>query len=143
MHNQIPGVNQKRIIRPNALCAVKPSGGGSCYGDSGGPLMSNFKGKTFAIGIVSWGIKCGDPNTPGVYTRVDPYLSWIKENTKDSLDCSLGNSGHEKCHYNFDESTTKATTNYPKMSIPKQFGSFQDMFGTFNTFMHNFQKMFG
>uniref|UniRef100_A0A147BBW4 Putative trypsin-like serine protease n=1 Tax=Ixodes ricinus TaxID=34613 RepID=A0A147BBW4_IXORI len=55
--------------------------GDSCQGDSGGPLMvqdKNTKQWTL-IGIVSWGIKCGEPGIPGIYTRVTEYLDFIYE----------------------------------------------------------------
>jgi len=52
----------------------------TCQGDSGGPLVS---GSTL-VGIVSWGLGCagydeGTPIrlTPGVYTRLGAYLSWL------------------------------------------------------------------
>ncbi len=68
------------------LCAMgrMPLGGSrnalprSCKGDSGGPL-TNAQGTRRLIGIVSWNISgCrGDPDKPGVYTRVAAYADWI------------------------------------------------------------------
>lgn len=47
-------------------------------GDSGSPLMMQRQdGKWVNIGIVSWGIGCGNPAYPGVYTKVASYLKWI------------------------------------------------------------------
>jgi hypothetical protein len=49
----------------------------SCNGDSGGPLLDKTTGKQ--VGIVSFGKGCGDPDFPGVYTRVSTYKSWIHD----------------------------------------------------------------
>lgn len=50
-------------------------------GDSGGPLLHQLaNGRWVNIGIVSWGIRCGDPGYPGIYTRVNSYLDWIFAN---------------------------------------------------------------
>lgn len=66
------------------LCAGELDGGkDSCQGDSGGPLMQpvsvdgvpNF----YQIGIVSYGIGCARPDVPGVYTRVQTFVDWIRE----------------------------------------------------------------
>ena len=56
----------------------------SCSGDSGGPMLSSElnNGRWSVIGITSFGVKCGDPRFPGVYTRVDQYLDWISRNTQ-------------------------------------------------------------
>jgi len=49
----------------------------TCQGDSGGPMV-RAKGEPVLIGIVSWGIGCGD-KYPGVYVRIDKdhYYDWI------------------------------------------------------------------
>lgn len=72
-------------ISDNMLCAGNKQGGkDSCQGDSGGPLMLQGPNKRWmVIGVVSWGIKCGQPNYPGVYTRVSKYIDWIHQNSKD------------------------------------------------------------
>lgn len=49
-------------------------------GDSGGPFVSN---KTL-IGIVSWSIACAEGH-PDVYTRIYPYLDWIRREQKVAL----------------------------------------------------------
>ncbi|KAF4096221.1 complement factor I [Onychostoma macrolepis] len=54
----------------------------SCQGDSGGPLVcTDRSGLSYVWGIVSWGEKCGEPNHPGVYTKVAHYFDWIRSNT--------------------------------------------------------------
>ena len=54
------------------------SGGGkdSCQGDSGGPIIE--QGGT-QVGIVSWGIGCGNAANPGFYVRVSAFSDWIEQ----------------------------------------------------------------
>jgi secreted trypsin-like serine protease len=72
-----------------------PSLGGtdSCKGDSGGPLWrwvgNRSKKRAFLIGIVSRGWGCGRQGSPGVYTKISAYASWIKKNVR-SDSCANG-----------------------------------------------------
>ena len=61
----------------------------SCRGDSGGGLYTWKNGKPILLGVVSrgWGSDnkngCAEQNFPGIYTRVQKYLDWIHENSKE------------------------------------------------------------
>ncbi|CAL4060273.1 unnamed protein product [Meganyctiphanes norvegica] len=74
-------------IEDTMMCAGQ-TGKDSCQGDSGGPLVFKDGGNNYdQIGVVSWGYGCGAQNAPGVYTRVNKYMDWIKTNTKDGTYC--------------------------------------------------------
>ncbi|XP_055594382.1 trypsin-1-like [Uranotaenia lowii] len=75
-------------ITDNMMCAGFPDGGhDACQGDSGGPLQIGDTSLREVVGIVSWGEGCAKPNYPGVYTRVNRYLQWIKNNSRDGCLC--------------------------------------------------------
>lgn len=69
------------------LCAGNITEGGvdACQHDSGGPLAvrANRDGKTVweVVGVVSFGVQCGLPGYPGVYTRVSTFVPWILQST--------------------------------------------------------------
>ncbi|GAA0601718.1 serine protease [Kutzneria viridogrisea] len=60
------------------LCMDSRNQRTACYGDSGGPAV--YMANERVIGVTSRGSRsCGDQDT--LYTRVQPYLSWIKSYT--------------------------------------------------------------
>ncbi|XP_049702062.2 serine protease snake [Helicoverpa armigera] len=71
------------------MCAGKLTGGvDTCRGDSGGPLQVKIpllftypdmvRSMNYVIGVTAFGIRCGLPGLPGVYTRVDSFIDWIE-----------------------------------------------------------------
>ncbi|KAJ6633373.1 Proclotting enzyme [Pseudolycoriella hygida] len=70
-------------ISDTVICAGATEGGrDSCQGDSGGPLLIQLPNKRWVIvGVVSWGMRCGEANHPGIYTRVSSFSDWIIENS--------------------------------------------------------------
>lgn len=82
------GYNPKfKLIHDDMWCAgYKEGKKDACRGDSGGPLVCSVNGVWVQMGITSWGWGCAEPKHPGVYTRVQYYLSWIEENVKSLQD---------------------------------------------------------
>lgn len=66
-----PEVYGEDFLRADMLGAGPLDGGaGSCYGDSGGPLMVGDGAGRRQIGVVSWGGGCAVDHAPTVYSRV-------------------------------------------------------------------------
>lgn len=65
---------------PNgALCALGEHGQDACIGDSGGPMMYYNKKRCQyeVVGVVSWGIGCGQQGVPGIYSRVTSAFNFF------------------------------------------------------------------
>ncbi|XP_068618770.1 uncharacterized protein [Battus philenor] len=68
-------------LNPGFICAGGEDGKDACKGDGGGPLVCERSGTWQLVGVVSWGIGCGQPGVPGVYVKVAHYLDWISQVT--------------------------------------------------------------
>lgn len=65
------------------ICAGSNETKDTCSGDSGGPLLAyhpDYPCMYTVVGITSFGIGCGTPDQPGIYTRVYNYIEWIRNN---------------------------------------------------------------
>ena len=52
-----------------------------------GPLTYTTGLSTYAVGVVSWGMECGDPGKIGVYARVTSAMQWIHKNMNKTYKC--------------------------------------------------------
>ncbi|WP_079154369.1 serine protease [Streptomyces subrutilus] len=69
-----PGDLSGQYRAESMVCAGDGGGGkDACQGDSGGPLVAQGR----LIGLVSWGRGCGRADSPGVYTRIAPLVSFV------------------------------------------------------------------
>ena len=61
-------------------------GVGPCIGDAGGPLVvpdSSDADLAVLYGLVSWGgSPCGQANRPEVFTRITPFVGFIRGHMK-------------------------------------------------------------
>ena len=86
----------KDIVNPCMMCAMS-IGPDACSGDSGGPLLVRGPAEDgsadIQVGIVSFGVECGNPNFPGVYARISEAYDWIGETVCSSSDYPVNNFG--------------------------------------------------
>ncbi|XP_014289649.1 phenoloxidase-activating factor 2 [Halyomorpha halys] len=69
------------ILHEGFICAGGEDKRDTCKGDGGGPLYCPSKAdpnKMVQIGIVAWGIGCGE-GFPTVFASVEHYLPWVQK----------------------------------------------------------------
>ena len=69
-------------LHPSFVCAGGEKDKDACRGDGGGPLVCPIDPEDpdtlyTQVGIVAWGIGCGQENVPGVYTSVAEQVCWM------------------------------------------------------------------
>jgi secreted trypsin-like serine protease len=75
------------LISENMFCAgdpkAKETARDTCDGDNGGPVIAKGPdGNPVQVGLTSWGVTCGNPDNPGVYTRLSRYTDWVRGKAK-------------------------------------------------------------
>ncbi|HEY5927564.1 MAG TPA: trypsin-like serine protease [Kofleriaceae bacterium] len=93
----VPGYAYKRVgsahlvrIGDHEVTIENVAEAGACNGDSGGPVYATIDGALEIAAVVSRGLAFMDCSPGGVYTRVDPYISWIESHV--TLPCGSGSS---------------------------------------------------
>jgi len=69
-------------LHSSFTCAGGEEGVDTCRGDGGSPLACPSKedpDKYVQVGIVAWGIGCGEGGVPGVYASVPKLMKWVEE----------------------------------------------------------------
>uniref|UniRef100_A0A182LSK4 Peptidase S1 domain-containing protein n=1 Tax=Anopheles culicifacies TaxID=139723 RepID=A0A182LSK4_9DIPT len=66
-------------LHRSAICARAAELQDTCDKDGGTPMACPKEDGTYVLaGITSWGLKCGNPDAPGVYVDVGKFVCWIK-----------------------------------------------------------------
>ncbi|ROT73786.1 serine proteinase 1 [Penaeus vannamei] len=75
-----PRLGLRFSLHRSFMCAGGNPGEDACTGDGGSPLVCPVPGNpsTYVqVGVVSWGLGCGQAGIPGVYASVSEALPWI------------------------------------------------------------------
>lgn len=73
-------VGAKIKVTKDTICAKTDDLSGICYGDSGGPLTTEYKGKRYLVGLSSWKTGHGCWTLlKSAFVRVGNYRKWIED----------------------------------------------------------------
>jgi kallikrein len=70
------------ILHRSFICAGGEPDLDTCTGDGGSPLVCPDRknpNRYLQVGIVAWGIGCGENQVPGVYADVATFRNWVDE----------------------------------------------------------------
>ncbi|XP_016964759.3 phenoloxidase-activating factor 2 [Drosophila biarmipes] len=84
------------------ICAGGERGKDACLGDGGSALfcrMEQDPARFEQIGIVNWGIGCGQENLPATYTNVEMFIDWIYQHLAGYHLSSVPLAGHLPLHF--------------------------------------------
>ena len=79
------------LVTSNMVCTGNQQAGevSPCFGDAGGPLVvpdSSDADLAVLYGLVSWGASiCAQAKSPQVYTRITPFVGWIRGYMKGAI----------------------------------------------------------
>ncbi|XP_053687815.1 phenoloxidase-activating factor 2-like [Sabethes cyaneus] len=69
------------VLHDSYMCAGGEENVDVCTGDGGAPLACatpGDSGRYYQVGIVAWGIGCGQKGIPGAYTDIVSFIPWIR-----------------------------------------------------------------
>ena len=73
-----PRLPRQFRLHDSFTCAGGEADRDACRGDGGGPLVCRGPEERYTqVGIVAWGIGCGQENVPGVYTDLAAQVCWL------------------------------------------------------------------
>lgn len=80
-----PRLGDEFELHESFICAGGVANIDTCKGDGGAPLFCPLPGQFLRyqqVGIVSWGVGCGDLGVPALYTNVPLFRKWVDEQMK-------------------------------------------------------------
>ena len=109
----------KDIVNSCMMCAMS-IGPDACSGDSGGPLFVRGPAEDGShdvqVGIVSFGVECGNPNFPGVYARISEAYDWIGETVCSSSNYPADNFGCSPSESPSDRPSLRDSSDSPSLT---------------------------